>query len=143
MPNGHELTDEEFSFLNGPLLEIDSVVSQFVEAVKGRIIYNYHARPERRIVLDSQDTLQKQITLSPVTAGGGSSSTAPHYSLTIWAFHDANGARTLWSKEIVRFSIDQMTSDSVTEFLRQAADRLTSIDISFVSANGRVSRVPT
>ena len=66
MPNGHDLTREEFRRVELPLRAIDDLLSQFAEEIGAQIDRNYHNRPRRDIRVDLGKGLCGTIYISPV-----------------------------------------------------------------------------
>ncbi len=65
MPNGSDLTREEFETLERPLRRLDLAIDEFARQRSVKVIRNYHATPNRHLEwLD--DGLARTILISPV-----------------------------------------------------------------------------
>jgi hypothetical protein len=142
MPNGTELSHDEFVFLNRALENIDAIVTPFAAELKGGVTSEYHGYPCRRIELREAAGINKMITISPITSGGGASKCEPHYGLVIWVSRDTDEARIWWAEEVARFSLAQMTPIITLPALVRAWEQLKPIGLEFLNANGRVSTFP-
>jgi len=144
MPNGMEMTEEEFIRLNKPLLGVDTLWNRFAKRVGGRIIYNYHSRPERRIILGDPVGFNRAITLACVTAARDSlgQPLGLRYFLDIWAAHDTDEDRTYWVDAIARLAVDQVNPETLEPLLDRAWERLKNVDMDFLRRHGKVSKFP-
>lgn len=64
MPNGGDLSDEEFELLNEPMIRVDPVLERFGDSIGARLIHNYHASPNRQIRAALRDAIVGEIHLA-------------------------------------------------------------------------------
>jgi hypothetical protein len=144
MPNGMEISDEEFARLNKPLLGVDALWNRFAAKIGGRIIYNYHNRPERRAVVQDPDGLRRQVTLGVVTGAsdGEGRALGVVYDLDVWAYYDTDCDRTWWVEKIDRLSASGVTPGSLEPLLDRAWERLRAVDHEFLRTHGEIATAP-
>jgi hypothetical protein len=145
MPNGHDLSDEDFSLLLGPLLRVDALFETFANRIGGKIVHNYHDSPSRQIRLSSERGLRKSIGLFPfwLHPRAVGAERELRYLLDIAAYWDTESARTSWVEEIAQFLPEQVRPETVAPLLDRAWERLAPIDGSFVQTHGRQTPRPS
>jgi len=138
------MTDAEFARLNKPLLDIDCLWNRFAKEVGGRIIYNYHSRPERRIVLRDPDWLNRSVALTCVRAArdAGGQPLGLRYFLDIGANYDTDHDRTYWTEAVARLSIGEVNPETLEPLLARAWELLKHVDLEDLRRHGKVSKFP-
>ena len=119
MPNGFNGTKEEWDRIEAPLKELDELISAFAREKGIEVDYNYHNRPNRRLIWDSQGmTRAIQVTLQDEDK--------LTLAVAFFAWRDVNGERYgKWVRVINDLTLPEL-KNRIESLLAEGYQTLTS-----------------
>src|SRR5437867_4027412 len=102
MPNGTDLTPDEFAELEMPLRRIEATLQRFAAQVGGRLQRNYHGQPSRDLVSLGSDGISRKIQISPYRPEPVTDSQRPRYRylFAVMAWKGSGARRLFWEKTV-------------------------------------------
>jgi hypothetical protein len=144
MPNGNDLTDEEYRQLDEPLRRIDETLVDFGRRITGEVWRDHHGHPYRWLRLRRLGDIERSIHLSPfVPSGNYADASQFAYQLSTSMWRDKGRVRESLSQRIATISADQMNPNTIATFLEKAMQKLQSVDaVMFASLATRTQLSP-
>jgi hypothetical protein len=129
MPNGNDLTDEEYRRLDEPLCRVDETLVDFGRRVIGELWRDHHGHPYRWLRLRRLGDIERSIHLSPyVPSGDYCDVSRIAFQLTVSMWRDIGTVRQSLSEHVATIPANEMNSRAVAALLDKAMKTLEAVD---------------
>ena len=129
MPNGNDLSDEEYRQLDEPLRRVDETLVDFGRRVIGEVWRDHHGHPYRWLRLRRVGDIERSIHLSPfVPTGNYVDARQFAYQLTTSMWKDKGTVRESLSQRVATIPADRMNPNTIAAYLEEAMQKLESVD---------------
>lgn len=141
MPNGDDLSPDEFERFHQPLCQVDGLLDRFATLHGATLVRNYHNSPNRQLRFIPQAGISKMISLSLVYARPDGSCLPHHvYYLDVSAHTNTPDIRVIWFQKLTELSSTQLRVEVLSPLLEQAARQLADIDEEYLRIHGQVTK---
>jgi hypothetical protein len=97
MPNGSDMSEQEFRQLDACFTSSDDTIERYAEKIGGKYIRNDHGIPGRRVDYESDDKISRTLWFS---ARVRKQDSKIDFAIAVMAWKDESGKRRHWHRKL-------------------------------------------